>query len=76
MPGVLPFINGESFQCNQTGSKQNHRHPQECFQRESTYFGGGKFEIDGTGTNEGAENKNGTVKSVNILIYLKFLRSF
>jgi len=33
---------------------------------------GEKFQIDGTGTNEGAENKNRTAKSVNILLCFKF----
>ena len=32
----------------------------------------GKFVIDGMGTNEGAENKNRTAKSVNILTGLKY----
>jgi len=32
------------------------------------------FEIDGTGTNEGAENKNITTKSVNILIYCLLIK--
>ena len=36
------------------------------------YFSGAKFAIDGTGTNEGAENKNRTAKSVSILICLRF----
>jgi len=31
-----------------------------------------KFEIDGTETNEGAENKNRSAKSINILICFKF----
>ena len=30
---------------------------------------GGESEIHGTGTNEGAENKNRTAKSVNILMF-------
>jgi len=38
------------------------------------FFDGGEFEIDGMGTNEGAENKNRTGKSVNILICFKFLK--
>jgi len=38
---------------------------------------GEKFKIDGTGDyNESAQNKNRTVKSVNILTYFTFLRSF
>jgi len=41
------------------------------------FFGGagnlGGFEIDCTGTNEGAENKIRTAKSVNNLICLKFV---
>ena len=36
------------------------------------YFKAGDFEIDGIGTNEGTENKNGPAKSVNILISFKF----
>jgi len=44
------------------------------FFREEKYFRGSKFEIDGTGTNEGAENKNRTAKSVNILICFKFFK--
>src|SRR6218665_3921910 len=38
-----------------------------------SYFGE-KFEIDGTGTNEGAQNKNRTAKSDHILIRLKFVK--
>jgi len=33
---------------------------------------GATFKIEGTGTNEGAENKNRTAKSVNILICFTF----
>jgi len=36
---------------------------------EGNIFGWIKFEIDATGTNEVAENKNGTAKSVNILMF-------
>jgi len=34
-----------------------------------------KFEISGVGTNKGADNKNITAKSVNILISVTSLRS-
>ena len=34
---------------------------------------GAKFEIDGTGTNKGAENKNKSANSVNILICFKVI---
>jgi len=42
---------------------------QEFFQRGLNILGGvDKFEIDGTGTNESADYKNRTAKSVTILI--------
>jgi len=47
----------------------------KCFRMREKYLRG-KFEIDGRGTNEGAENQNRTAKSVNILICFKILRSF
>lgn len=37
--------------------------------REGKHFRGDTIEIDGTGTNEGTENKNRTTKCVNILIF-------
>jgi len=37
---------------------------------------GEKFEIEDTGTNKGADYKNRTAKSVNILLCFTFLRSF
>jgi len=48
-----------------------HGRSQEFFRGE-LILGRAKFEIADTGTNEGAENKNKTLKSVNILICLKF----
>ena len=45
------------------------------FQR-SKYFRETKFEIDSTGTNEGAETKNTTAKSVNIFIRFEFIMVF
>ena len=47
----------------------------ENFLRGTKYLRGGKFEIDGTATNEGAENKNKTANSVIFLLCLKFLMS-
>jgi len=49
-----------------------HGRPQEFSDGENIL--GGNFEIYGTGTNEGAENKNRAIKSVNILIRFKFLK--
>lgn len=46
------------------------------FQREDKYFRGEKFEIDGTVTNDGANYKTRSAKSVNILISFKFIRFF
>ena len=37
------------------------------FSERGKYFRGGKIVNDGTGTSEGAENKNGTAKSVNMV---------
>ena len=78
-----PFLSS----CNQTQYHQIQRSlyyqfrqlPWACrnfFRGEQNTLRGTKFEIHGTGTNEGPENRNRTAKCVNILLYFKFLRSF
>ena len=44
------------------------------FSRGTKYLGGEKFEIRGTGTNEDAENRNGTANSVSVLICFKLVK--
>jgi len=47
----------------------------EILSQRVKYFRGAKFEIQGTGANNGfAENKNGIAKSVSILQCFKFLK--
>jgi len=54
--------------------RYTHGRLQEFFQRGQNMLGA-KFEIDGAGTNEGAENKNRTAKSVYILICVRFFKT-
>lgn len=49
---------------------------QEFIQGGGIFYVGKNLKLMAPGTNESAQNKNRTVKSVNILTYFTFLRSF